>query len=286
MIRLGLLISLLIPTWALAQTEVQLMHEAKCTDLLGESSTFEASGVTLKDNQLYVVFDNDDRIARFNRALSKGELLGPKNVSADFEGITWDPKRERFYVMIEARFTGRSMQPVMLELDAELQILTHHDIPFDLDRPNKGCEGVAWFEHEKTSHVILLLEGKEDQNLGLALVMKFAEGKLEPVARLTLTPMATFKDHAGIAYHDGQLAVVSQSSSKLWVGTLNTVQWTVDEGQIYQFPRQDGKVVYGNIEGVVWLDEQTLVCVSDQPKEGRDEHQAKGESIHLFKIPD
>jgi len=286
LIRLVLLLSLLTPVSALAQAEVLLVHEAKCSDLLGVSSTFEASGVTIKDDQFYVVFDNDDRIARIDLDLSRGELLGQKNTGTDFEGITWDPVRQRFYVVIEAKFTGRTMQPVILELDAELQILTHHDISYDLARPNKGCEGVAWFEHEGDSHVLLLLEGKEDQDLGLALVMKFAGEKLEPVARLTLTPMASFKDHAGIAYHDGMLAVVSQSSSKLWVGTLDTRDWTVDEGKIYQFPREDGKVAYGNIEGVVWLDQRTLVCVSDQPKEGRDEHQAKGESIHLFRIPD
>jgi len=286
LIRLALLLSLLLPASALAQTEVLLVHEAKCADLLGESSTFEASGVTLKDDQFYVVFDNDDRVARIDLELSRGELVGQKNSGSDHEGITWDPVRERFYVVIEAQFTGLTMQPVMVELDAELKALTHHEIPFDLDRPNKGGEGVAWFEHEGDSHVLLLLEGKEARDHGLALVMRFAGADLVPVASLALTPMATFKDHAGIAYLDGQLAVVSQSSAKIWVGSLDTSTWTVDEGRIYHFPLEDGQVAYGNIEGVVWLNERTIACVSDQPKAKYPEHEAKGESIHVFRIPD
>ena len=56
-------------------------------------------------------------------------------------------------------------------------------------------------------------------------------GKLwHPVARIKLPRHVKFKDYAGLAFRSGRLAVVSQESSRVWVGRLRPGEWTV-EGQ-------------------------------------------------------
>jgi hypothetical protein len=291
--RLVSWVMVMCPTLVLAQAEVQLLRESTCVSLLGERSDYEASGVALKDGQLYVVFDDDGRIARVDPELSQAELLGSKDAGTEYEGITWDPLRERFYVVVEAQRSAGGARPGLVELDADLQILARHEVPFDLDRPNKGGEGVVWLEHQGESRVLVLLEGNhgkggkrgKDVGHGLALVYRFGAEGLEQLAELKLPAVAAFEDYSGIAIREGRLAVVSQSTAQLWVGELDPDTWSVTEGRVYDFPRQEGEVAYGNIEGVVWLDDQTLACVSDQPKPNHPEHRPKGESVHVFRLP-
>ncbi len=50
------------------------------------------------------------------------------------------------------------------------------------------------------------------------------------------------------------VAVVSQESSALWLGTLDTTDWSFDEGQVYLFPKTEaGRRIYDNVEGVTFL---------------------------------
>jgi len=51
---------------------------------------------------------------------------------------------------------------------------------------------------------------------------------------------------------------------------------------VYRFPKKS----YGNVEGIAWLSEDTLVCVSDKKKKRQPEKcAAKDQSIHIFRIP-
>lgn len=53
-------------------------------------------------------------------------------------------------------------------------------------------------------------------------------------------------------------------------------------GAVYRFPKKS----YGNVEGISWLDDRTLVAVSDRRKAGQPERCArKDQSIHVFGIP-
>jgi hypothetical protein len=57
----------------------------------------------------------------------------------------------------------------------------------------------------------------------------------------------------------------------------------VDGSQaVYRFPKKS----YGNVEGIAWLSEDTLVCVSDKKKKRQPKKCAdKDQSIHIFRIP-
>ena len=85
-----------------------------------------------------------------------------------------------------------------------------------------------------------------------------------------------------------RIAVISQMTSRLWVGRLLFDTWTIaGRGRIYDFPRtKRGKPRYCNLEGVSWLSGTTFVLVSDLPKAWCGKRCAKtGQSIHIFALP-
>lgn len=109
-----------------------------------------------------------------------------------------------------------------------------------------------------------------------------------PVAHIKLPKHAKFKDYAGMALRGDRLAVVSQESSRLWVGRLRRGQWTIGgRGRVYDFPRtKKGKKRYYTVEGISWLSPRTLIAVSDLRKKRHPKRSAKtDQSIHVFRIP-
>ncbi len=85
-----------------------------------------------------------------------------------------------------------------------------------------------------------------------------------------------------------RVAVVSQESSALWVGRLSPSTWeVVDDGVVYLFPRtRHGQIRYGTVEGVSWLDEQTLAVVSDRAKPDQPRRmRATDQSVHIVALP-
>ena len=90
-----------------------------------------------------------------------------------------------------------------------------------------------------------------------------------------LPKQAEFEDYAALAYHDCQLAVVSQASSRRWVARIDgaTLPCSLIPGSraIYRFPSKS----YGNVEGIAWLTADTLIAVSDRRKKGQPNRFAK-----------
>jgi hypothetical protein len=87
-----------------------------------------------------------------------------------------------------------------------------------------------------------------------------------------------------MAHHNGRLAVVSQASARLWTARLDAQARTLvrDSEAVYRFPNKS----YGNVEGIAWLSEDTLIAVSDRKKARQPERCAeKDQSIHVFRIP-
>jgi len=74
----------------------------------------------------------------------------------------------------------------------------------------------------------------------------------KPVARIKLPRRVKFKDYAGMAVRGDRIAVVSQESSRLWLGRFRSGEWKINvEGRIYDFPRtKKGKRLYHTVEGV------------------------------------
>lgn len=75
----------------------------------------------------------------------------------------------------------------------------------------------------------------------------------------------------------------------MWVGRLNRADWSVDQGEVFVFPRdRKGRIVYGNVEGVVWLDDACtrVAVVSDRTKDDQPGRcREKEESVHIFDLP-
>jgi hypothetical protein len=107
---------------------------------------------------------------------------------------------------------------------------------------------------------------------------------------ISLPPTLPFADYSGMSVDGSRVAVVSQMSSMLWVGTLNETDWTWrDAGRLYEFPRNDdGEIRYGNIEGVGWLTPTRVVAVSDRRKKKSQPDKRLSQtdqSIHIFELP-
>ena len=111
-----------------------------------------------------------------------------------------------------------------------------------------------------------------------------ADGGWNPLYQINFPMTAEFEDYAALAYRDGRLAVVSQSSARVWTARVDEEPHAVSPGSetVYRFPKKS----YGNVEGIAWLSEDTLVAVSDKKKHGQPEGDAKkDQSIHIFRIP-
>ncbi|HXG87009.1 MAG TPA: hypothetical protein VNJ02_01640 [Vicinamibacterales bacterium] len=110
----------------------------------------------------------------------------------------------------------------------------------------------------------------------------------KPIARISLPKRVKFEDYSALSLRGRRLAVISQRSSKLWIGALQFGKWTIaDEGEIYQFPRaKKGKIIYKTLEGLAWLSDHSFVCVSDRAKKHhRKACEKKDQSIHVFELP-
>lgn len=292
--------------WALtssagAETLPPAEKEAKLYQLLpGARSSWvlEASGVTAVSGWLYVVFDNTSQIARIRDTLSpldasQNGLFGKKWKDAQFEGITYDSYNTRnFYALVEAKqASDGKYYALIMEYDGALNFQSSQWADRRFKDRNKGYEGLAWIRRGGENYLLALCEGNDcvksgAPGTGRIDVLRKREGLWTRVATLTL-PVA-FRDYSDVALRGNRIAVVSQESAALWLGSLNPTQWTfVDRGRIYEFPRgPQGEVLYCNVEGVTFLDDRRIAVVSDragpeQPARCKE----KDQSIHLFRLP-
>src|SRR5687767_7514780 len=87
---------------------LELSAESKLHRLLpncDEACELEASGVLAHDEHFIVVFDNLSRVARIDRALlgdGDNKWTGDHHETDRFEDLTYNPRQQRFYVVIEA----------------------------------------------------------------------------------------------------------------------------------------------------------------------------------------
>ncbi len=88
---------------------LKLACESKIFDLMlcdQLTKRWEASGVLAKDRYFFVVFDDRTEIARFSDDLqpnSTNGLFGMAHAVCGYEGITYNPVKQRFYLLVEAR---------------------------------------------------------------------------------------------------------------------------------------------------------------------------------------
>lgn len=299
MLRSSLLLltlSLCVTATAKDEPVLQLVAETKLATVLERAGErFEASAVFAKDGQYHVLCDNRRDVAVVSSDLTTARLLPITTTwrGTDYEGLTYVASRQRFFAVIEAeRVTAKTFRARLIEFDTRYRQTGTWSLAPDLADPGKGMEGLAHVERGKRLYLLALLEGNhglggkqgKDKGNGRVRVYEQTAAGWGLKTTLHLPPTAKLSDYAGIDVQDDRIVVVSQKTSKVWVGKLARRGWKVQgKGVLYRLPRPKKVKIYESVEGVSWVSPRRLVLVSDGAR-SRD-GLAKSESIHLFDLP-
>jgi hypothetical protein len=254
-----------------------------------------------KDRSFFVVFDDRTEIARLSDDLQPNDtngLFGMAHAVGGYEGITYNAIKQRYYLLVESRkHGGGCYRASIVEYDDQFEYLRERPIDFTFKSSNKGFEAVAYVQRDGKDCLLALCEGnkcrsgKKGRKPGGGRVQQFEKKRKcwRHTGTIALPDAVPFVDYSGMSVDNGRVVVVSQVNSLLWVGTFDEVNWKWrDAGQIYEFPRVDGSLRYGNIEGVAWITPARIVTVSDRRKKSSQPDKAlseKDQSVHIFDIP-
>ena len=281
-----------------------LVGERKLADFISPPTSdgvLEASGVVAKGAHYYVIFDNVRRIARIHPSLEPGSKrhlwFGPKRQGDGYEDIAFSRYTRRFYLLIEAeKHPDGTYKALIDECDESAQYKQRRWVDFAFEKRNTGFEGLSAVRWRGQDYLLALCEGNRCRagragrtpGAGRIHVLQRSGTLWKPVARIKLPRKVKFEDYSAVALRGRRIAVLSQRSSRLWIGTLRFGDWTIaDEGKTFEFPRtKNGKIKYGTLEGLCWLTDRSFVCVSDLSKRRhKRRHRKKDQSIHVFKLP-
>lgn len=272
--------------------KLELIREKKLFRLLPgrtKHSRLEASGVALVDETTaLVVFDNLNQVARINLSLKRhatNALLPAPSIGLGFEDIAIDHKSRRVFCLVESveDFDGL-LRGFVAEYDQDRRFVRCTRLPSPLAKHNKGFEGLAHMWRDGREYLYALCEAAHKGKGRIEVFVRARGGEWKASHRIQLPQKAEFEDYAALAYRYRQLAVVSQASARLWVGHIDEkARALIPESEaVYRFPSKS----YGNVEGIAWLTQDTLVAVSDRKKKRQpDRCLDKDQSIHLFRIP-
>jgi hypothetical protein len=277
---------------------------------LSKKDRLEASGIQLFQDHYYVVFDNISSIAKLHASLDKNHpdniMIPGSEPLEQFEDITYSTVTQRFYVVIENAEVEQSdatqktvvFKPLIREYDEQLNHLEMHVVDYVFTDKNKGLEGLATISRNNQEYLLGLCEaacnncaqdtGSVEQGVGSMLVLKKNTERWLVDRIIHLPESVQFGDYAALDIRGNRIAVVSQVSSALWVGQFKEDGWEfVDEGNIYLFHRSKTNALkYCNVEGITWIDDDTIAVVSDKRKSTDSKRcKKKDQSIHIFKIP-
>jgi hypothetical protein len=288
----------------MAFPQLKLLAEQKICELVPCHKTirrWEASGVLARDGDYFVVFDDRTEIARISHDLQPKDsngLLGMSHADYGFEGITYNDRKQRFYLLVEARqHAKRRYKALIVEYDRDFKYVKDRPADFTFESGNKGFEAIAYAQRGGKDYLLALCEGnhckggRKGRTPGGGRVQVFEKSKKEWRHRygIHLPICLPFVDYSGMSAENGRVAIVSQETSMLWVGQFNEEDWTwIDEGRLYEFPRSvNSSILYGNIEGVAWIGPNRIVTVSDRRKKRTQPDAAlseKDQSIHIFEL--
>ena len=271
-----------------ATSTLMLVQEKRLEELL-PTGEYEASGVTLVDGSLRIVFDNRTEVASVDLELSKGSLGPGKKSKSQYEGITLATQpSKRMYVVKEI---GAGDRGAIVTLDEVGKVIATESTDIAFTDQGKGLEGIAWLDAPE--RLLVLCEargcGLGNDGLGVIKALRHEGDSWTTDATIALPSKARFEDFADLAVipeADGvyRVAVLSQESSALWVGMLSmSPPAIVDAGIVYDFPKENGRLAYCRLEGVTFIDRNTFGLVSDRPKNAGD--CTKTEAVHVFKAP-
>ena len=258
--------------------------------------------------------------------------LSPVNGADDqseYEAITYDNRKSlNFYTMEEMNRHKRAEVKKYNSALTPPPVNEPTSVVFS-DR-NKGFEGAEWIWHcydqdtNGDNYILGLCEGNNctDSKSGTGVIQVLRkktgtptlwelftdQNSILPNGELKLPK--SFRDYSGIALYpaypktcdcsdvcDGSgeytIAITSQQDSKLWLGQLNTKNWSLSNGATYNFPQSEEKK-YCNIEGVSILSltkENDKVisarfAIASDAYGGTDNAcKATDQSLHIFDLP-
>jgi hypothetical protein len=281
-----------------------LVAERKLSDLIEPpkgSGVLEASGVVAKNGYYYVVFDNVRRLARIHSGLQPGSAdhswFGRARDAEGYEDIAFSRHSRRFYLLIEAqKHPDGGYKALVDECNENARFRRRCWVDFPLEKRNRGFEGLSAVRWKGRDYLLALCEGNRCQagrrgkkpGGGRIQVLQRAGAVWKPVAEIALPKSVKFEDHSAVSLRGDRIAVISQQTSRLWVGRLRLRDWTIaGRGTLYDFPRtRKGKPKYCALEGLCWLSPRTFVLVSDRCRKAAAKRCRKREqSIHVFRIP-
>ena len=268
--------------------------------MCGADSRLEASGVVRRGDDYFIVCDNFGQVARVNcdfDQTEKNAFLG-EPIGHGFESIARSERDGHFFLAIESLPTeGGDFKAKLVEWDCDFTHVSEQWLDFAFEHENRGFEGLAVVDRDEDQYVLALCEGNKcmagrkgrEPGGGRIQVFQRQDDHWLRIETIELPETVPFEDYAGLALEGSRIAVVSQRSSGLWIGSLNTSSWTIDgPGRVYDFPRsRKGKIQYGNVEGVCWIAEDRVAVVSDRRKSDEPKrYEEKDQSIHIFEIPE
>jgi len=192
-----------------------------------------------KDGEYFVVLYDRTEIAG---------LLGMSHADYGFEGITYNDRKQRFYLLIEARKHAKGCyKALIVEYDRDFKHVKDRPADFTFDSGNKGFEAIAHVGRESKDYLLALCEGNN---------CKGGRKGRTPGGRRIQVFEKSNKEVAPLLRHPppGMSSVVVWRlchKKPLWVGHFNEQKWAwTDEGSLYEFPRSaDGSILYGKHRG-------------------------------------
>jgi len=289
---------------ARSRKELTLVEERKLSDYIDPpegSGVLEASGVVAKDGYYYIIFDNVRRIARIHDSLDRRSRnhgwFGRARKGEGYEDIAFNPHSRRFYLLIEAeKHPDGTYKSIVDECDDKGNYKRRRWVDFAFEQRNTGFEGLAAVRLDRENYLLALCEGnkcragKRGRKPGRGRIHVLAmHGKhWKSQATIALPRSVRFEDYSAVAIRGTRIAVVSQQTSRIWIGTIRFRDWSIKgRGRIYDFPRtKKGKRKYCTVEGLSWISPRTFVMVSDLSKPGYPKRCGRhDQSIHVFRIP-
>jgi hypothetical protein len=280
-----------------ASGTLHLVRERKISHIIPLSGVtdYEASGVQLHGDQLYIVFDNMTKIGHVALDLQSGSYAsgGSSSNKSQYEGITFDDHgTAHFYVAVEQT----SAEVVQYDDVASNSSADHQSTNVTFSTSNKGFEGLAWLFRDSNDYLLGLCEGFDCTSNhggtggrgGIRVMAQSGSSWTADPTMLRLPAAVSFKDYSDLALLpnlDGtyQVAVTSQESKALWIGRLSATSWSfLDDGTIYPMPSSD----YCNVEGVSFLSASRVALVSDlsDPQTDPAGCNNKDEMVHIFDL--
>jgi hypothetical protein len=281
-----------------------VVKERKLVELVAPpkgSSVLEASGVFAVGAHFYVIFDNIRRVARIHRSLEPGRGLhgwfGRQREGEGYEDIAYSPHLKRFYLLIEAeKHRDGTFKPLIDECDERGKVKGRRVVNVSFKKRNTGLEGLAALRWKGKDYLLALCEGNRCRagragrkgGGGRIHVLVRKRRHWDSIACIKLPRSVDFEDYSAVALRGDRIAVVSQMTSRVWIGRLRRDAWTIaGAGRIYDLPRtKKGKIRYCTVEGLCWLSDSTFVAVSDLVKHYHSNRcHDTDQSIHIFALP-